>query len=514
MSRYNSIIVGAGHNGLVCAAYLAKAGHRVLVVEASDEAGGLAATREFFPGFKVSVAHSISHFSSTVADDLKLSERGFNPDSDLLTTKGLSLSGPPVAVGSDGLSGCSEDDAAAYRRYRNLMDKFAKSLAPFWSRTIPRIGSNSLGEMATFARMGLNLRMLGKQDMREFLRMASLPIRDLMDELFDQNEVKAAVGWDGLVGSKLAPRSPNSAVLALLYRMSELNRGHHWLPTGGIRSLINALESAAVAGGVTMRYSSPVSRIVIDGTEAGLKASGVELESGERLEADQVISGVDPKRTFLDLVGVQNLDIGFTNRIRRLRSEGYVAKLHLALNGLPKFTYLDKPDARMILAPSLDAIEFAFDDAKYGCCSDQPVIEALIPSLWDESLAPAGKHVLSAHVMYVPHQLKGGWSNEARSEAADRAVKTIEQYAPAIREHIVHTEFLSPQDLEHTYRVSGGHWHHGEFAMDQMLMMRPTYGAAQYTTPIPGLYLCSAGCHPGGDLVGSAGCNAARVITS
>lgn len=498
----------------MCAAYLAKAGHRVLIVEAADQAGGLAATREFFPQFKVAVAHSISHFSSAIANDLNLGGRGYVSDQNPLATKGLSSNGPPITVNSGGMTGCSDNDAEAYRRYQKQMAAFAKSLAPFWGRTMPRIGNNSLTEIATFARMGFNLRRLGKHNMREFLRVATLPVRDLMDELFDQDEVKAAVGWDGLLGAKMAPRSPNSAVLALLYRMSELNCGQHALPNGGIESLIDALETAAVDGGAMVRYSSLVNRILIEGSEAGLRATGVELETGEKIEADNVVSAADPKRTFLDLVGVQHLDIGFTNRIRRLRSEGFVAKLHLALDGLPNFTYLDRPDARLILAPSLDAIEFAFDDAKYGRCAERPVMEVLIPSLWDKNLAPTGKHVLSAHVMYVPYQLKGGWTEAAREEAAERAVKTVEQYAPDIRKQILHTEFLTPRDLEESYRVSGGHWHHGEFAMDQMLMMRPTYGTAQYRTPIPGLYLCSAGCHPGGDLVGAAGYNAARMVAS
>lgn len=498
----------------MCAAYLAKAGQSVLVVEAAEVPGGLASTREFFPGFKTSVAHSVSHFSKSVIQDLKLPDHGFNPKLQPVVTKGLSPNGPTVSIDAESISGCGDDDAAAYRLYKSQMSAFANALAPFWSQSIPRIGHNSLGELVTFARMGLNLRKLGKQRMREFLRVASLPVRDLMDEFFDQDQVKAAVGWDGLVGAKLAPRSPNSAVLALLYRMAENNRGQHALPIGGLETLINALAAAAVDSGATVRYSSAVRRILIEGSEAGQQAKGIELSSGEQIEADQVVCAVDPKKAFLDLVGVQHLDIGFTNRIRRLRSEGFVAKLHLALDALPKFTYLEKPDARMILAPSLDAIEFAFDDAKYGRCSEHPVMEVIIPSLWDDHLAPAGKHVLSAHVMYVPHTLKGGWTDRAREAAATRAINTIEQYAPDLRKRIAHAEFLTPADMETSHLVTGGHWHHGEFAMDQMLMMRPTYGAAQYATPIPGLYLCSAGCHPGGDLVGAAGHNAAKVLTS
>ena len=236
------------------------------------------------------------------------------------------------------------------------------------------------------------------------------------------------------------------------------------------------------------------------------------MANGERIEADRIVSAADPQKTFLGLVGVENLDIGFTNRIRRLRCDGYVAKLHLALDDVPTFSGLKNPHGRMIIAPDMDAIEFAFDNAKYGELPSQPVIELVIPSLQDTSLAPAGQHVLSAHVMYVPYRLKGGWNSQARDTLCEQVIDTIERYAPGLREHIVHKELLTPADLEKEYRVTGGHWHHTELAMDQLLMMRPTYEASQYRTPIPGLYLCGAGCHPGGDIMGGAGHNAAHEI--
>jgi phytoene dehydrogenase-like protein len=255
-----------------------------------------------------------------------------------------------------------------------------------------------------------------------------------------------------------------------------------------------------------------VQRVLIDTSTDGLAAAGVQLADGERHEAGCIVSATDPKRTFVDLVGSGHLEIGFSNRIRRLRAEGYVAKLHLALSDMPEFDGLEKPDGRMILAPGMDAIEFAFDDAKYGECSSSPVMEVVVPSLRSEAYAPAGQHLLSAHVMYVPHTLKGGWTPGARDAMCERVIDTIAGYAPRIREQIIHSEFLTPADLEKDYRVTGGHWHHGDIAMDQMLMMRPTYEAAQYATPIPGLHLCGAGCHPGGDITGMAGRNAALEI--
>lgn len=512
MDRYDSIIIGAGHNGLVCAAYLAQSGQRVLVLEASAKPGGLGADREFHPGFHASIAHTVSHFSEKIANDLKLASHGFGASAKSLPTVGLSRSEEHVVLHQDAISGTSTDDADAYQRYARRMRRFADVLKPFWLKTMPRIGNNSLAEMLTFAHMGLNIRRIGKQDMQEFLRIISLPARDLMDENFDNDILKATLSWDGLIGSKLAPRSPNGAVLAMLYRMAGESRGAHAIPAGGVNGLVDSLCAAATKSGAEIRNSANVSRIMISGDSDGLKTAGVQLVDGEKIEADCIISATDPQRTFLELVGVEYLDIGFTNRIRRLRCDGYVAKLHLALNESPAFNGLEQPDGRMIIAADMDAIEFAFDDAKYGECPANPVMEIVIPSLHDASLAPAGQHVLSAHVMYVPYRLKGGWTDAARQQICERAIDTIAQYAPRIREQIMHSELLTPADLEEKYHVTGGHWHHTELSMDQMLMMRPTYEAAQYRTPIPGLFLCGAGCHPGGGLMGGAGHNAAREV--
>jgi len=512
VSQYDSIIVGAGHNGLVCATYLAKRGQSVLVLEASETSGGLAASREFHPGFQASVAHSISHFSEKVASDLKLSSFGFDSKSGAIETIGLGEDQQHVVVNGSSVTGAGGDDAATFAKYTQQMRRFSDVLKPFWTKTMPSIGGKSFSDITTFAQIGLKLRLIGKKDMQEFLRVASLPARDLMDENFNNDLIKTVLSWDGLVGARLAPRSPNGAILALLYRMSGASKGAHTIPAGGVAGLVAALTKAAKSAGVEIRNNAAVDRILIEGSETGLKTDGVQLVDGERLGADRVISAVDPKRTFLNMVGVEYLDIGFTNRIRRLRCDGYVAKLHLALKGEPKFAGLERADGRMIIAPNLDTMEFAYDNAKYGECPDKPVMEVLIPSMHDASLAPSGQHVLSAHVMYVPYSLKGGWTDAAREQMLQRSIDTLAQYAPEIREHILHSELLTPADLEQRYHVTGGHWHHAELAMDQMLMMRPTYEAAQYRTPLPGLFLCSAGCHPGGGLMGAAGHNAAREI--
>ena len=291
----------------------------------------------------------------------------------------------------------------------------------------------------------------------------------------------------------------------MLYRMS-----------GGLcgepGDLITALRASARAAGAEIHTGTQVDRILVEPGADGLEVRGVILAGGGQILANRVVSSADPQSTFIRLVGIENLEIQFTNRIRRLRCDGFVAKLHLALNGLPEFTGLRQPDGRLLIAPKMDAIEFAFDHAKYGGCSEDPVMEITLPSLRDASLAPKGQHVLSSHLMYAPYRLKGGWDETARGALRENAVNAIARFAPGIREQILHSELLTPADLEREHRVTGGHWHHTEFALDQFLMMRPTYEAAQYSTPLPGLYLCGAGCHPGGDLTGGPGHNAAQEI--
>ena len=500
--KYDTIVVGAGHNGLICATYLALKGQSVLVLEANNVVGGLAAKHEFHPGFSASVAHTVSHFPKKIARDLNLEAHGLELSDASLPMIGLATDGNHVVLNGDKRAGISDSDATAYQEYLQVLHRFADALNPFWLKTIPRIGVNSFSDGMTFAHIGLNLRRLGKKNMREFLRVVSLPTRDLMDEYFENDILKAMLSWDGLVGSRQAPRSPNNSVLAMLYRM------------GGdsVTGLIEALHLSASAAGVEIRTGSAVSRVEIQAGTNGLEATGVHLANGELIAAERIVSSADPQTTFLDLVGVENLEIGFTNRIRRLRCDGLVAKLHLALSGLPEFSGLEKPEGRMIIASEMDAIEFAFDDAKYGMYSQKPVLEVVIPSLNDASLAPDGQHVLSVHVMYVPNKLKGGWDDSARNSLSERVIDMIAQYAPGIHKQIVHNELLTPTDLEQSWHTTGGHWHHTEFALDQLLMMRPTYEAAQYSTPVSGLHLCGAGCHPGGDVTGFPGHNAAQEI--
>ncbi|MEJ2759949.1 MAG: NAD(P)/FAD-dependent oxidoreductase [Gammaproteobacteria bacterium] len=514
MNDYDAVIIGAGHNGLICATSLARKGRKVLLLEAQDRVGGLGATREFYPGFKATVAHSIGHLPAHIVSDFDLDKYGLEVTSEPLNMIGLDKNGNHVHVNDNGVSGVGKEDNDAYSEYSRLMNRFADTLKPFWLKGIPDIDAGNFERFISFGHMGWKLRRLGKEDMREFFRIVSLPTRDLMDENFNNELLKAVLSWDGLIGSALAPRSPNAAVLTLLYRMTRNYNGlrSHIVPKGGVAGLIRSLEHAATAAGVEIRTSTPVKRIAVEGGETGLSAAGVEIDGGETIRARAVISSADPCRTFLELLGARHLEIGFSHRIKRMRCKGYVAKLHLALDDIPEFKGLDTPMGRLIIAADMDAIEFAYDDAKYGNFSSGPVMEIVIPTMYDSGLAPHGKHILSAHVMYAPYTEPAAVDADAKTDFMNRTIDRIAEFSPGIQKITLHKELLTPSDLEHEYNLTGGHWHHAEFSMDQMLMMRPTYEAGQYHTPVDGLYLCGAGSHPGGDITGAPGYNAAHRI--
>lgn len=506
MSR-DAIIIGGGHNGLTCAAYLARAGHRVTLLEACDRLGGMGATCEFAEGFRASVAHSLPQLDRRLVSDLELEKHGFALAADALPTVALDGTGRHITIEPDGLSGASEQDAAAYLEYRRLLQKFARAIRPFWHKRPPRIEDGSRSDLLTLGQFALKLRSLGRDDMREMTRMIALPARDLVDEFFEDPLLKAALTWDANLGSRLAPRSPNNAVLALLLRMSGDLTGGLPLPRGGVGGFTDALAAAARSHGAELRTGAAVAGVTVEDR----RVTGVRLADGEELRGATVISNADPKTSFLNLLGARHLDVQFTHRINRLRTGGMVAKLHLALHRMPTFTHLDHPSGRLLLTPDMDMIEAAYDAAKYGRYAEALPMEVIIPSLYDDSLAPAGKHVLSAQVQYAPHDLREGWES-ARDGFLETAIGNLARYAPDIRDCIAATELLTPVDLERRFNVTGGHWHHAEFAIDTWWMQRPTYGASQYFTPVPGFYLCGAGSHPGGGIMGAAGANAARAV--
>jgi phytoene dehydrogenase-like protein len=513
MNKKDSVIViGAGHNGLVCAAYLAKAGHKVTVVEAAEQVGGAAATREFAPGYRASVAHLLYLLDDGIAKDLALESNGLKIARSELQTIALAEDGNHLTIGNESVEGggLSQKDKSAYAEYRRFMSKFAGIIGALHNQVPPRI-SQERGDLIALGKLALKIRLLGRDDMREFLRIAGINIFDILQENFDNERLKGALSMDAVLGTFSGPRSNNS-VFTALHRMSGNNTGPAGscsIPAGGMGAVSDALAAAARAAGAEIRISTPVARILMDGT----RACGVELLGGERLEAGAVVSNADPRTTITKLLGMRHVEASFAQRISNFRSKGNAAKLHLALDGLPDFKGLSQAQIgqRLLIAPSLDYVEKAFNPCKYGEFSGRPVAEITVPSIHDPGLAPEGGHVLSAVLQYAPRDLKAGWSD---GKAAFTAVvmDLLAAYAPDIRERTIATELLTPEDIETDFRIAGGHWHHGELSLDQFLMLRPVPKSAQYRTPVEGLYFCGAGCHPGGGVMGSAGRNAATAL--
>jgi phytoene dehydrogenase-like protein len=512
-SRYDCIVIGAGHNGLTCAAYLARAGRRVLVLEAAERPGGAAGTREFAPGFRASsCAHLLHLMPGWLLEELRLARNGLRMAAERMPTLALGPAGAmPIPADPDSAAhDLSEADAREFRRYATTMQRLARALRPLLEAVPPRLGSRAWRDRLTLVSLGARLRLLGRSDMRELLRIAGMCVQDLLDEHFESPLLKGALAFDAVLGTNLGPRSPGS-VFTLLYRLAAGRGAAASLaqPVGGLGALTEALAGAAIGAGAELRLATPVARVIV--TEDS--ASGVVLESGERLEADCVVSSTDPQTTFLRLLGAEHLDAGFVRRVSHLRTLGMTAKLHLALERLPRFTALAGavPTGRLVLAPSLQAVERAFNDAKYGNFSAAPLLEIIVPTAVDPSLAPPGRHVLSVVVQYAPYRVAGGWEGR-REQFLDTILQTLEAHAPGLRDSVRAAELLTPRDIEAQFRITGGHWHHAELALDQFFMVRPLAGAAQYRAPLRGLFLCGAGCHPGGGVMGLAGRNAARQI--
>ena len=512
--KYHSIIIGGGHNGLVCAAYLARADKSVLVLELAAELGGAARNCEFAAGFKVSAgAHLLHALSSDLIRELDLARHGLSFAAQSMPTHALRAGGKSMRLGERQLEGAdvSAADAAAYIRFTEAMARYAGALLPILQMVPPRLSVETWAARFDFMKIAWSIRRLGRHDMRDLLRIIGMNMYDLLDEYFESDLLKGALAFDAVLGAEWGPRSPGT-VLTYLYRLAGMAGGKGLgvaQPLGGMGSVCAAIAASATTAGAELRTSTRVRRIVVEAD----RACGVELESGEVIRAEHVISNADPRTTFLSLLGAAHLDTGFVRKVQHLRASGRAGKLHLALNGLPAFTGLAKSALgdRLLIAPSMNYLERAFNPSKYHEYPAEPALEISLPTVCDPGLAPAGQHVLSAVVQFLPYD-SGADRDANRALCLEAVLATLERHAPGIRDLVVTAELLTPFDIEQEFGMAGGHWHHAAIGFDQFFFIRPVPGAAQYRTPLDGLYLCGAGCHPGGGVMGIAGRNAAQQV--
>ncbi|HZE71085.1 MAG TPA: NAD(P)/FAD-dependent oxidoreductase [Pyrinomonadaceae bacterium] len=519
--NHDIIIIGAGHNGLVTAAYLAKAGLKPLVLERRNVVGGTAVTEEIHPGFRCPIlAHSAGPLLPQVVSDLDLKRHGLQ-----LLKSDVRL----LALGSNGQSLClyqdksrtvaevqrlSPSDAKSYPEFEQSFARIGRVLQPLMSMTPPALDKPALGEVWSLGKVGLAFRGLGKKDEYRLLRWGPMAVADLVAEWFENELLRAAVAVRGIFGEFAGPWSAGTSAGLLLQAALD---GHPIAPSafvkGGMGALSDALAAAATAAGAELRTGVEVTQVRV---KEG-RAVGVALATGEEIEARAVVSNADPKSTFLKLLDPVELTPGFLNKMRNYRAAGVSAKVNLALSGLPKVPMLNgdavtKLSGRIHIGPEIDYLERAFDAAKYGEFSPHPYLDITIPSITDDSLAPAGAHVMSVYVQYAPYELaKGDWDSR-RKDLGDTVVNALSEYMPNLGELILDRQVITPLDLERDFGLSGGHIHHGEQSLDQSFMFRPLIGWAQYRTPIERLYLCGAGTHPGGGITGGPGANASREI--
>jgi phytoene dehydrogenase-like protein len=523
VQSYDAIIIGAGHNGLVASAYLAKAGKKVLVLERRHLVGGIAATEEVFPGFKFSTcAHLAGSFSREIIADLDLKKHGLEilPLDPLLFAPTLTAN--PLIFSRDGaknaeeIGRCSKADATKFDSFCALIKKLSSFLGALNGLSLPDGANAGSVNLAELMKLGWKFHRLGDKERYEFLRTLPMSMADLLNEWFESDLLKAALAGSSILASFVGPRQQGTAFNFLHHQLGASNGALRMagFVRGGIGSLPQAIARAAKSFGAKIQTGAEVARIL---TKNGI-AIGVALHSGEELSATAIISGVDIKRTFLQLMEPTYLDPEFLLQVKNIRSRGTVAKINFALDTLPQFRIAQGKSSSASLGgiiqigPTLDYLERASDDAKYGRFSKQPFLEITIPSITDPSLVPPGKHVMSVWMEYAPYHLRGsGWDAE-RDALGDTAVNVIEEYASGFKDVILHRQVLTPLDLEQTFGLTEGCIYHAEMSLDQVFFMRPVPGWARYRTPIDNLYLCGSGTHPGGGITGLPGYYAAKRI--
>lgn len=521
---YDAIVVGGGHNGLVTAGYLGRAGWRVLVLERRHIVGGACVTEEVFPGYRVSTAaYLVSLLQEKVVRDLELRRFGYAVLPKDPAYFAPYLDGRYLFMYADRRRTCeqlmrfSKRDAERYPAYEAFIERLAHFVEPMLLEAPPNLPPRDLGDWLALGKLGSRMLRLRPAEIGNLARMFTSSARDILDSWFESDELKLALATDGVIGTNGGPSSPGTAYVLLHHVMGGVGgvRGLWGFVRGGMGALSEALRQSAESTGAEIRTGAEVAQVhVRDG-----RAVGVVLEDGAEYSAPVVVSNADPKRTFLSLVGRQHLPPEFVAQIERYRCEGSSFKLNLGLGELPSYTALPGADlgpqhqGTTHICQSLDALEHAWDDAKYGAASTEPLLEITIPTAYEPTLAPPGKHVMSIFAQYSPYRLRNGqWDTVTKNAFVERIVDQLARYTPNVPGAIEHVHALSPLDLEREYGLSGGNIFHGDLSLDQLFALRPVAGCARYATPIGGLFLCGSGTHPGGGVTGAPGHNAAKQI--
>jgi phytoene dehydrogenase-like protein len=516
---YDAVVIGGGHNGLTCAAYLASAGWRVVVLERRHVLGGAAVTEELFPGFRFSVAsYVVSLLRPEIIRELELPKHGLEI---------LPLDGTFTPLERDYLWRVNDhgrtmrelrrwslSDAEAYEEYGRLMVDMARFVKPILGVVPPDPIHLDPRQWAPLWQLGRAFNQLSELQRSVFVQLMTMSAADFLEQWFETDPLKATMAASGIIGTFRGIRSPGTAYVLLHHYMGEIDGAFRaWgIPRGGTGGVSAAIASAARSYGAHIRTEAPVERVSLKNG----RAVGVALESGEEIEARVVLSSADARVTFLDLIEAGNLDPGFEEEVRLCRYRGSSGKVNLALDALPSFDCLPGPGEHLrgaiSFSPSVDYMEEAYDDSKYGRFSRRPYIDMVIPTLVDPSMAPPGKHVMSCFVQYAPYELaEGDW--DARREAfGDAVVDTIAERAPNIHDVILHRQVLTPLDLEREFGLSEGNIFQGELSLEQLFFNRPVPGWARYKTPLEGLWLCGSATHPGGGIMGAPGRIAALQV--
>lgn len=522
--NYDAIIVGAGHNGLICAAYLAKAGRKVLVLERRHQVGGATTTEEIYPGFQFSCcSYVVSLLRPWIIRDLELPKYGYEilpleetftpfPDGRYLFRD----SDPERSKRS--IAKFSKRDAEVYKQFGQKMAELGRLVKPMIDGLAPDPVSRNPFELARLGRFAKHLRGQGEEWLLGNVKMMTMSAVDFLSEFFESEQLIAPMSVSGIIGTFLGIRSPGTAYVLLHHYMGEIDGSYRaWgLPKGGTGAIANAIARSAEALGVEIRVNAPVASTILKNG----RATGVVLENGDEIHAKAIVSGLDPHRTFLKLIGESNLDPELAKQVKRFKMRGSSGKVNLALDALPEFACLPGfgPQLRgdITIAPSIDYLERAYDDAKYGAFSKKPFMDIVIPSLTDPTVAPPGKHVMSIFVQYAPYNLKEGaadWPNQ-REAFGDAVINTLAEYMPNLPSRILHRQVLTPWDLEQVYGLTEGNIFHGELSLEQLAFLRPIAGWSRYKTPIEDFWMCASGTHPGGGIMGAPGALCAKTMLS